>query len=195
LPIPTRSASSTSPSPFQLLVATILSAQTTDRRVNAVTPVLFAAYPDADALAVANPEAIEQIIMSTGFFRAKAKTLVALGVALTERLGGQVPGRMADLVTLPGVGRKTANVVLGDAFGVPGITTDTHVLRLQSALRVDRLRGACGGRVGRRVAVRARVVDRAVPPGDLARPTVLPRAEPSLRRVPCGGALPVFRGR
>ena len=117
-------------SPFQLLVATILSAQTTDRRVNAVTPALFASYPDADALATANPEDIEVIIMSTGFFRAKAKTLVALGVALTERFDGVVPGRMVDLVTLPGVGRKTANVVLGDAFGVPGITTDTHVLRL-----------------------------------------------------------------
>ncbi len=117
-------------SPFQLLVATILSAQTTDRRVNAVTPVLFMAYPDAAALAVANPEDIEKIIMPTGFFRAKAKTLVGLGAALTERFDGEVPGRMADLVTLPGVGRKTANVVLGDAFGVPGITTDTHVLRL-----------------------------------------------------------------
>ena len=117
-------------SPFQLLVATILSAQTTDRRVNAVTPALFAAYPDADALATANPEDIEVIILSTGFFRAKAKTLVALGVALTERFEGVVPGRMTDLVTLPGVGRKTANVVLGDAFGLPGITTDTHLLRL-----------------------------------------------------------------
>lgn len=117
-------------SPFQLLVATILSAQTTDRRVNAVTPALFAAYPDADALATANPEDIEVIILSTGFFRAKSKTLVALGVALTERFGGVVPGVMADLVTLPGVGRKTANVVLGDAFGLPGITTDTHLLRL-----------------------------------------------------------------
>jgi endonuclease III len=117
-------------SPFQLLVATILSAQTTDRRVNAVTPALFAAYPDADALATANPEDIEVIILSTGFFRAKSKTLVALGVALTERFGGVVPGGMADLVTLPGVGRKTANVVLGDAFGLPGITTDTHLLRL-----------------------------------------------------------------
>jgi endonuclease-3 len=117
-------------SPFQLLVATILSAQTTDRRVNAVTPALFAAYPDADALATANPEDIEIIIMSTGFFRAKAKTLVSLGVALRDGFGGAVPGRMPDLVTLPGVGRKTANVVLGDAFGVPGITTDTHVLRL-----------------------------------------------------------------
>ena len=117
-------------SPFQLLVATILSAQTTDRRVNAVTPALFTAYPDADALATANPEDIEVIIMSTGFFRAKSKTLVALGVALTERFGGVVPGGMAGLVTLPGVGRKTANVVLGDAFGLPGITTDTHLLRL-----------------------------------------------------------------
>jgi endonuclease III len=117
-------------SPFQLLVATILSAQTTDRRVNAVTPALFAAYPDADALATANPEDIEVIILSTGFFRAKSKTLVALGVALTERFGGVVPGGMADLVALPGVGRKTANVVLGDAFGLPGITTDTHLLRL-----------------------------------------------------------------
>ncbi len=117
-------------SPFQLLVATILSAQTTDRRVNGVTPALFAAYPDADALATANPEDIETIIKSTGFFRAKAKTLVALGVALGERFGGVVPGVMADLVTLPGVGRKTANVVLGDAFGMPGITTDTHLLRL-----------------------------------------------------------------
>ena len=117
-------------SPFQLLVATILSAQTTDRRVNSVTPALFAAYPDAGSLATANPEDIESIIMSTGFYRAKAKTLVGLGVALTERFGGVVPGRMADLITLPGVGRKTANVVLGDAFGVPGITTDTHLLRL-----------------------------------------------------------------
>lgn len=117
-------------SPFQLLVATILSAQTTDRRVNGVTPTLFAAYPDPAALAVANPEDIERIILSTGFYRAKAATLVRLGVALTETFGGGVPGRMADLVTLPGVGRKTANVVLGDAFGVPGITTDTHLLRL-----------------------------------------------------------------
>jgi endonuclease-3 len=121
-------------SPFQLLVATILSAQTTDRRVNAVTPALFAAYPDADALATANPEDIEVIIMSTGFFRAKSKTLVALGVALIERFGGVVPSGMSDLVTLPGVGRKTANVVRGDAFGLPGITTDTHVLRLSRRL-------------------------------------------------------------
>ena len=135
------------------------------------------------------------MIKSTGFFRAKATTLLELGVALTERFGGQVPGRMADLVTLPGVGRKTANVVLGDAFGVPGITTDTHVLRLSRRFGWTDSEEPRGGRVGRRVAVRARVVDRAVPPGDLARPAVLPRAEPSLRRVPCGGALPVVRGR
>jgi endonuclease-3 len=117
-------------SPFQLLVATILSAQTTDRRVNSVTPTLFAAYPDAASLKAANAEDIEQIIQPTGFFRAKAATLVKLGAVLEEKFGGEVPGRMVDLVTLPGVGRKTANVVLGDAFGVPGITTDTHLLRL-----------------------------------------------------------------
>jgi endonuclease-3 len=117
-------------SPFQLLVATILSAQTTDRRVNSVTPALFAAYPDAASLKAANAEDIEKIIQPTGFFRAKAATLVKLGVMLEETFGGVVPGRLVDLVTLPGVGRKTANVVLGDAFGVPGITTDTHLLRL-----------------------------------------------------------------
>jgi endonuclease-3 len=117
-------------SPFQLLVATILSAQTTDRRVNSVTPALFAAYPDAASLKAANAEDIERIIQPTGFFRAKAATLVKLGALLEERFGGEVPGRMVDLLTLPGVGRKTANVVLGDAFGVPGITTDTHLLRL-----------------------------------------------------------------
>ena len=117
-------------SPFQLLVATILSAQTTDRRVNSVTPALFAAYPDAASLKAANAEDIERIIQPTGFFRAKAATLVKLGALLEERFDGEVPGRMVDLLTLPGVGRKTANVVLGDAFGVPGITTDTHLLRL-----------------------------------------------------------------
>lgn len=116
--------------PFQLLVATVLSAQTTDVRVNGVTPALFARYPDAAALAAADREELEELIRPTGFFRAKAQSLLNLGAALVERFGGQVPGRLADLVTLPGVGRKTANVVLGDAFGVPGITVDTHVGRL-----------------------------------------------------------------
>jgi len=117
-------------SPYELLVATILSAQSTDRRVNLVTPALFARYPDAASLAGADRAALEELIHPTGFFRAKTDLLLKLGAALVERFDGKVPGRMRDLVTLPGVGRKTANVVLGDAFGVPGITTDTHVLRL-----------------------------------------------------------------
>lgn len=116
--------------PFELLVATVLSAQTTDRRVNSVTPALFERYPDATALAGADVVDVEEIIRPTGFFRAKANTITALARELCERFGAEVPGRMEDLVTLPGVGRKTANVVLGDAFAVPGITVDTHVARL-----------------------------------------------------------------
>lgn len=116
--------------PFQLLVATVLSAQTTDVRVNGVTPALFARYPDPAALAGADRSELEAIIRPTGFFRAKADSLLKLGAALTERFDGQVPRRLPDLVSLPGVGRKTANVVLGNAFGVPGITVDTHLGRL-----------------------------------------------------------------
>jgi len=117
-------------SPFQCLVVTVLSAQTTDRRVNAVSPQLFAAYPDARAMASAEREKLETIIASTGFFRAKTQSLLKLSAALVERYDGEVPGRLEDLVTLPGVGRKTANVVLGNAFGVGGITVDTHFGRL-----------------------------------------------------------------
>jgi endonuclease III len=117
-------------SPFELLVVTVLSAQTTDKRVNAVSPTLFAGYPDATAMAGADREKLEQIIMSTGFFRAKTESLLKLSQALVERYDGQVPATLEDLVTLPGVGRKTANVVLGNAFGVPGITVDTHFGRL-----------------------------------------------------------------
>ncbi len=116
--------------PYELLVATILSAQSTDRRVNQVTPELFRRWPDPGALAGADRAELEELVHPTGFFRAKSDMLLKLGAALEGRFGGRVPGRMADLVTLPGVGRKTANVVLGDAFGVPGITTDTHLLRL-----------------------------------------------------------------
>ena len=116
--------------PLELLVATILSAQCTDQRVNAVTPALFAAYPDAAAYAAADRGDLERLVGPTGFFRQKAKTVQALGQQLCDRFGGEVPGRLVDLVTLPGVGRKTANVVLGDAFGVPGITVDTHLGRL-----------------------------------------------------------------
>ncbi len=120
--------------PLELLVATVLSAQTTDVRVNLVTPTLFARYPDAAAYAGADRQELEEMIRSTGFFRAKANSIITLGAALVERFDGEVPGRLADLVTLPGVGRKTANVVLGDAFGVPGITVDTHVGRLSRRL-------------------------------------------------------------
>ncbi len=116
--------------PLELLVATVLSAQCTDQRVNSVTPALFRRYPDAAAYAGADRLELEALIAPTGFFRQKAKTLQALGQKLCDQFGGEVPGRLADLVTLPGVGRKTANVVLGDAFGVPGITVDTHLGRL-----------------------------------------------------------------
>jgi endonuclease-3 len=117
-------------SPLELLVATILSAQTTDKRVNLVTPVLFARYRTAADYASADRAEMEKIVQSTGFFRAKTNSLIGLGQALCDRYGGEVPGRLADLVTLPGVGRKTANVVLGNGFGVPGITVDTHFSRL-----------------------------------------------------------------
>ena len=116
--------------PLELLVATILSAQSTDKRVNLITPVVFARYPDAAAYAAADREELEELIKPTGFFRAKTDTLIKLGAALTEHFGGEVPKRMKDLVTLPGVGRKTASVVLGNGFGVPSITVDTHFGRL-----------------------------------------------------------------
>ena len=117
-------------SPLELLVATVLSAQCTDKRVNEVTPKVFARYPTAADYAAADRLELEELIRSTGFFRAKTTSLIGIGQALCERFGGQVPGRLKDLVTLPGVGRKTANVVLGNAFGTPGITVDTHFGRL-----------------------------------------------------------------
>ncbi len=116
--------------PFELLVVTVLSAQTTDKRVNAVRPTLFAAYPDPRSMAAADRAHLEQIVGPLGFFRAKTESLLKLSAALVERFDGEVPPRLVDLVTLPGVGRKTANVVLGNAFGVPGITVDTHFGRL-----------------------------------------------------------------
>jgi endonuclease-3 len=119
---------------FQLLVATILSAQCTDARVNMVTPVLFAAYPDAPALAGAPLADVEEIIQSTGFFRAKARNLVGMARGVVERFGGEVPEALEDLVTLPGVGRKTANVIRSVEFGLPGLPVDTHVGRLTRRL-------------------------------------------------------------
>ena len=116
--------------PFELLVACILSAQCTDKRVNMVTPVLFAKYPTVEDYAAADRAEMEEIIRSTGFFRAKTNSIIGMAQAICERYGGEVPGTLKDLVTLPGVGRKTANVVLGNAFGVPGLTVDTHFQRL-----------------------------------------------------------------
>ncbi|MDH2426717.1 endonuclease III [Sphaerisporangium sp. TRM90804] len=115
---------------FELLIATVMSAQTTDVRVNMVTPHLFAKYPTPEDLAAADPADVEEIIKSTGFFRAKTKSIMGLSAALRDRFGGEVPGTLEEMVTLPGVGRKTANVVLGNAFDVPGITVDTHFQRL-----------------------------------------------------------------
>lgn len=116
--------------PWELLVATVLSAQTTDKRVNSVTPQLFARYPGPVELAGASRADVERVISPTGFFRAKTDSLLKLAAVIVDYYGGVVPNRLDELVKLPGVGRKTANVVLGDAFGVPGITVDTHVGRL-----------------------------------------------------------------
>jgi endonuclease III len=119
---------------FSLLVATILSAQTTDARVNTVTPGLLARWPDAAALAAADPVELEEVLQPTGFYRQKARALLGMAAALCERHGGEVPRSMADLVALPGVGRKTANVVRSVALGLPGLPVDTHVLRLSRRL-------------------------------------------------------------
>ena len=125
--------------PYELIVATILSAQCTDKRVNMVTPALFAKYPDAAALAVANPEELQEMIKSTGFFRNKTKSLLGMSSAVAEQHEGAVPDTMEQLVKLPGVGRKTANVVLGNAFGrEEGVVVDTHVSRLSNRLALSR---------------------------------------------------------
>jgi endonuclease-3 len=122
--------------PYELLVATILSAQCTDERVNQVTPALFTRYPDARALSQASTAELEAQIQSTGFFRMKSKALAGMSSALVEKYGGEVPARMEDLVELPGVGRKTANVVLGHALGVPGLPVDRHVLRVANRIGI-----------------------------------------------------------
>jgi endonuclease-3 len=119
---------------FELLVATVLSAQSTDERVNTVTPRLFAKYPDARALALADPADVEAIILPTGFFRQKTKSIIRTAQLLVERHDGEVPAEMAALVDLPGVGRKTANVVLGHALGIPGLPVDRHVLRVANRI-------------------------------------------------------------
>jgi endonuclease-3 len=122
--------------PFELLAATILSAQCTDERVNMVTPALFRRYPDPESLAAANPTDVEEIVHSTGFYRAKAANLIGMATGLVERFGGEVPSATEDLVTLAGVGRKTANVVRSVALGLPGLPVDTHVGRLVRRLGI-----------------------------------------------------------
>ena len=125
--------------PYELLVATILSAQCTDKRVNMVTPALFAKYPDAETLSTAKPEELEEMIKSTGFFRNKTKSLLGMSTAVSEQHGGGIPATMEELVKLPGVGRKTANVVLGNAFDQNvGVVVDTHVTRLSARLRLSK---------------------------------------------------------
>lgn len=120
--------------PFELLTATILSAQSTDKRVNIVTPALFERYPTPEDLAVADPEDVEELIHSTGFYRSKTRNIIGMAQALVERHDGRVPGSMKELTALPGVGRKTANVVRAEALGLPGLPVDTHVLRLSKRL-------------------------------------------------------------
>jgi endonuclease-3 len=121
---------------FQMLVATILSAQTTDRSVNLVTPELFRRYPTPHDLAAANPAEVEKLIKPTGFFRAKTQRIIAASRTLVELFGGEVPENIEDLLKIPGIGRKTANVILGAAFGVPGFAVDTHVIRLTNRLKL-----------------------------------------------------------
>ncbi len=124
--------------PWELLVATVLSAQCTDKLVNQVTPALFKKYPNVRAFAAADPGEVEQAVRSTGFYRNKTKNILGAARAILEKFGGKVPARMEDLTTIPGVGRKTANVVLGNAFGVPGIAVDTHMIRINRLLGLTR---------------------------------------------------------
>lgn len=124
--------------PWELLVATVLSAQCTDKRVNLVTPDLFQKYPHVNAFAKAPPKELERSIRSTGFYRNKTRSILGAAKMVIERFGGKVPARMEDLVTIPGVGRKTANVILGYAFGIPGIAVDTHMIRINRLLGFTR---------------------------------------------------------
>ncbi|MFB9377635.1 endonuclease III [Kineococcus gynurae] len=178
-------------SPFELLVATILSAQCTDVRVNQVTPALFARFPDAAAMAGADRAELEGLIQPTGFFRAKADSLLRASAQLVAEHGGEVPPRQGDLVRLAGVGRKTANVVLGDAFGVPGLTVDTHVGRLSRRL------GFTAGEDPVRVeAELAAIFPRRAPEGDhtlLSHRLIFHGRRTCFARRPACGACPVRR--
>lgn len=169
--------------PLELLIATVLSAQTTDKRVNTVTPELFATYPTARDLAAANPAQVEDIIHPLGFYRSKTQHLIGLATALDERFGGVVPRTMDELTSLPGVGRKTANVVLGNAFDIPRIPgryacdarNRTTALAVGLAVRTPRSRE---NREGNHLLFSARRVDESQPPTDSVRPGHLPRTYP-----------------
>ena len=160
--------------PLELTVATILSAQSTDKRVNLTTPALFKRYRTALDYAQADRAELEELVRPTGFYRNKANSLMRLGQELVERFDGKVPDTLDELVTLPGVGRKTANVILGNAFDIPGITVDTHFGRLVRRWRWTGRGGPGEGRARRRRAHRAQRVDAAEPPGDLPRPPRVP---------------------
>ena len=194
-PIPTPISSSISPThsscwwPPSCPRRAPTSASTWSRRS------VFARYPDAAAYAAADRAELEELIKPTGFFRAKTDTLIKLGAALTERFGGEVPKRMKDLVTLPGVGRKTANVVLGNAFGVPGITVDTHFGRLVRRFGWTTETDPDKVEARSRRTVPAQGLDAALPQRHLARPAALPCPEPGLRRLPGRSLVPRVRGR
>lgn len=179
--------------PFQLLVATVLSAQTTDKRVNLTTPELFAKYPTPEDLAAADPEDVEGILKPTGFFRAKTKSVMGLSAAIRDDFGGEVPRTLEEMVKLPGVGRKTANVVLGNAFDVPGITVDTHFSRLVRRFRwtteTDPVK--IEYEVGELIPRKDWTIlsHRLIWHGRMD----LPRAAPRLRCLPARAALPVVR--
>jgi endonuclease III len=179
--------------PYELLVATILSAQCTDARVNMVTPELFARFPTVRDLAAARTEVVEEIIRSTGFFRQKTRSLLGMAEAVVERHGGEIPGTMADLVKLPGVGRKTANVVLGNAFDRDeGVVVDTHVRRLSGRLGLTR-HTAREDRARPHRSRPPRRMDRPPPPLHLPRPRRLPGSEAGVRRVRARRPLPQRR--
>ena len=178
--------------PFQLLAATILSAQSTDARVNMVTPALFAAYPDAASLAAANPEHVEELVRSTGFFRAKTRSLIGMASAVADRYGGEVPTDLKELVTIPGVGRKTGNVERSVAFGLPGLPVDTHVLRVSERLGPHRgpatgcPQGRGEGRAGAERLHSGGRAGRIQPPDDSARTEHVCCPETPLQRMSFG---------
>ena len=175
-------------------MATVLSAQTTDERVNMVTPELFRRWPTPADLAKADPEELESVIFPTGFYRNKAKSLLGLAQALEERFGGEVPTALEDLVTLPGVGRKTGNVVRSVAFDLPGLPVDTHVGRITRLLGLTDFRRPGQGRARARRPAPPEGMGRLLPPHDPPRPQDLHRPPPPLRRLPPERHLPVVPG-